>query len=280
MSIKTVSRGPDDLIFLPEHWTYLNEKAFERLILESACPSQPTATTPADSRELEQRYERYRQSVPAEQRLSHLVQCCERVEQGELPVWALVPYLLFDEDRQVVSTTALNVATLAAEPDIPMSGVDLILDWVARDRPVNQGAAVGGLLVSGDRRVIGQVEKQKAKYPVPLISEMVHCHSGMIYAAVVEFYLGWLFELDSERDEALYGVVAAGLANQLMGARKNEVLEVKRTFPLRNGHVVDIVGRWPVEHYATTIQSQLEELARSEKGEPIMPVILALWGLI
>lgn len=51
-----------------------------------------------------------------------------------------------------------------------------------------------------------------------MVSEAIHCHSGRILAGAVGSYLGWLGALDGEKDGDLYDLVAAGLANQVLGS--------------------------------------------------------------
>ena len=77
-----------------------------------------------------------------------------RVRRGELAAWALVPVLLGDHDRAVVSAAASAVA-LSHRPDAdgPDTGPFCVLDHLLTPRARNAGAGLGALLALGDAQV-------------------------------------------------------------------------------------------------------------------------------
>ncbi|TLM67390.1 MAG: hypothetical protein FDZ69_04660 [Deltaproteobacteria bacterium] len=267
------------LLGQPERWGSLDNKTLDQLVHGVACMYGASN----DDRLVDiitELYAIYREKIPSEQRLFNYEACRERVEQGEISPLGLLPFLLCDYDRQIVSSAALDFAVLQPGEEDPMSGVNLLLEWATSEIAGNPGAIFGGLVVCGDRRVTELLKAHRESLSVAEVEEAIHCHSGMLVAGSIEFYLDWLGELDSERDASLYGAVAAGLANQVLGARDMVVRDIERSFPVGAGEPVEVKKKWPLKDYAKIIAPRLNAITARETGEPIMPHVLKVWGLI
>ena len=97
---------------------------------------------------------------------------------------------------------------------------------------------------------------------------------------MVEFYLEWLEQLDSQDDCDSFAAVAAGVANLAIGATDATVYDIERVIPSTTDNAVRILKQWTLPEYAATIASRLEDIAQREEGEPIIPEVMSIWGLV
>ena len=204
----------------------------------------------------------------------------DRVIAGEADARALLPFLVFDRDRPLVSAAALDYALLSPDdPEEPLAGVDFLLDVSEQGGFANGPAVLGGLLMSADRRILARLKPLVRLLSCEGIEELIQCRGRFLTAGVVEFYLDWLEQLDSVRDADAYGAVAAGLANLAISHDRGPVHDIERVIPGTPEEAVRIVQQWTFADYAALIAPRLQVLAEREEGEPVITEVMAIWNI-
>ena len=152
---ETEAREASALWDQPDAWPGLDATRLKRLAL-FGCLRYGRSGSERDMRQVGQVYELVTDELPVADRQDLLVEVNEAVENGVASVNAFLPFLMTDPDIRVVSTAALNLASLMPLKDgDPLTGPKYLLsDVVALPNPeiVRAGALVG-LLLLGDRRV-------------------------------------------------------------------------------------------------------------------------------
>jgi len=130
---------------------------------------------------------------------------------------ALYPFLLCEDDPEIVSTAAFDLA-LNFEPDAEdqPDGPEHVLGLVLKGGLLNPGAALGGLLALGDPDVCDRLAPLRTTLSTRELNhtllQLVTSAGGEIHAATVHFYLDWLEELLDQDQPHAFGHVASGLA--------------------------------------------------------------------
>src|SRR5262245_11418648 len=91
-----------------------------------------------------------------------------------------------------------------------MTNVRGIIDLIKDGHLAKPGAAFGGLLNLGDRRVVRLLLPLRDELERKAVNDVAKANSGVIHAAAVEFYLDWLETIGNDNDD-LFGAVASGL---------------------------------------------------------------------
>ena len=204
----------------------------------------------------------------------------DRVITGQATARTLLVYLACDPDPTLASAAALDYALLAPdEKTDALAGVEFLIDAWQRGGLANGPAVLGGLLLSADRRILALAKPHVRTLSCDEIEELIQIRGRFLSAALVEFYLDWLEQLDSRNDEDLFGAVAAGLANQAIHHEQEPVYDLERVIPATPDEPVRLIDQWTFADYARTIAPRLQLLAAREEGEPIIPEVMKLWGL-
>ena len=225
-------------------------------------------------------YRHYVTRIHPAQRLRNYQTVVDRVLAGTSCVPALMPFICCDPARIIASTAALDYVVLApSDQENVTVGACELLDLYARNALANGLAVLGGLILTGDRRFLALLKPVCRPLSCEEIETLITCRSSFLSAAVVEFYLEWLEDLDSETECDSYAAVAAGFANLAIGATDAIVHDIERVIPSKPDNAVRILDQWPLPEYAASIALRLKGVARREVGEPIMPVVMSMWGL-
>jgi len=224
-------------------------------------------------------YRHYVTRIHPAQRLRNYQTTVDQVIAGEGGVHALMPFVCCDPSRPVASSAALDYVVLApSSVENETAGACELLDLYERGALANGLAVLGGLVMTGDRRILALLKSPCRALSCEEIEILIKCRGSLLTAAVVEFYLEWLEDLDSQTECDSYAAVAAGLANLAIGATDDKVYDIERVIPSTPDNAVRVLNQWPLSEYAASIASRLDELARREEGEPIMPVVMSMWG--
>lgn len=225
-------------------------------------------------------YRHYVTRIHPAQRLTNYQSIVDQVIAGETGVYALMPFVCSDPARPVASAAALDYSVLAptSEENATLGAIEL-LNLYERVSLANGLAVLGGLLMTGDRRILDLVKDYCRALDCEEIEILIKCRGTYLTAAVVEFYLEWLEELDSEEDFDNFAAVAAGFANLAIGATDAMVYDIERIIPSTPENAVRILKKWPLPDYAASIAPRLVAIAEREVGEPIIPEVMSIWGL-
>lgn len=225
-------------------------------------------------------YGLFLQRIPAPQRLQNYSATREQVMTGDMGVNGLLPYLCADDDVGIVSTAALDYAVLH-----PLKGSDQLTGPKSLLKLIDKGtlscpaAAIGGMVMLGDQRVMDLLKGIRNKLANPVVETVTHCKTGYLFTAIIEFYLTWLEELKGDYDEAVFGTVAAALCNLIRGASDPVVRSIERVFPSTPDNAVRLLGSSPLQEYAKTVMPRLRAIANREKEPRVMPYVLEAWSL-
>lgn len=225
-------------------------------------------------------YKHYVRSIHPAQRLRNYQSTVDRVLTGEIGVQSLMPFVCCDPSRPVASAAALDYIVLApTDREHPTVAACELLELYERNVLANGLAVLGGLIMSGDRRILPLIKSSCRAFSCEEVEIFIKCRSTFLTAAVVEFYLEWLEDLDSQADCDVFAAVAAGFANLAIGATDDSVHDIERVIPCTPDNAVRILKSWTLSEYAAIIAGRLEEIAQREEGNPIMPVVMSMWGL-
>lgn len=225
-------------------------------------------------------YRHYVTRVHPAQRLRNYQAVVDQVIAGKCCVAALMPFICCDPARIITSTAALDYVVLApSDQEHATAGACELLDLYDRGVLANGLAVLGGLMMSGDRRIITLLKAQCRALSSDEVEILIKCRGAILSAAVVEFYLGWLEELDSRTECDTFAIIAAGLANLASTAADATVYDIERLIPSTPDHAVRVLQQWTLSEYAANMASRLEDVAHREEGEPIIPVVMNMWGL-
>jgi hypothetical protein len=225
-------------------------------------------------------YRHYVTRIHPAQRLRNYQATVDQVIAGEGGVHALMPFVCCDPSRPVASSAALDYVVLApSNAENETAGACELLDLYDRGTLANGLAVLGGLVMTGDRRILALLKSPCRELSCEEIEILIKCRGSLLTAAVVEFYLEWLEGLNSQTECDSYAAVAAGLANLAIGATDDKVYDIERVIPSSPDNAVRVLNQWSLSEYAAIIAARLKNLARAEEGEPIMPVVMSMWGL-
>lgn len=211
-----------------------------------------------------------------------------RVRRGKLPAWALMPILLGDDDRSIVSAAAMTVA-LSHRPDAagPDTGPFCVLDHLLAPRARNPGAGLGALLGLGDADVAAVIFDLRKMLAHPELSttltEMLESSTGVLHRATVEFFLSWLEDLarDLPGSADIFQRVARGLAIRRAAATGDFIVDGRPRYPAPLEGQMHEHG-WcmiPLADYTRSIAPRLMALERAAAGLRPVPNIAGPWGL-
>ena len=267
--IKQLLTAPEGAVDLSDEQL---DEALHALIGLSGSMAEPTL--------LEQLKPLYRHAVtrlhPA-MRLRNYQAMVDRVIDGAMNVRSLLPYMVCDNDRTLVSMAALDYTLLAPEEEAPTAAAEFLVDAYQHGAFANGPAILAGLLLSGDRRLLALLAPICRTLSCEDVEEMIQCQGSFLMAAVVEFYLDWLEQLDSLVEEDVFGAVAAGLANLVLGEHDGVVYDIERVIPSTRENAVQLLEQWTLAEYAAIIAPRMQALADREQGEAIMPEVLSIW---
>jgi hypothetical protein len=225
-------------------------------------------------------YRHYATRIHPAQRFRNYQEIVDQVIAGENGVYALMPFICSDPARPVASTAALDYAVLAPTSEENATiGASELLDLYDRVTLANGLAVLGGLVMTGDRRILPLLKEHCRALSCDEIEILIKCRGTLLSAAVVEFYLEWLEDLDSTDDYESFAAVAAGFANLAIGATDATVYDIERIIPSTPDDAVRILKKWPLSEYAPTLAARLQAIAQREVDEPIIPEVMEIWGL-
>jgi len=224
-------------------------------------------------------YPRFRQECQLSTREALYEQILEGVAARTLSVNALLPFLLEENSRELVSRSALDYLHLRpVEAGDELAGATEILRFVEHDHAQNGGALLGGLVLTGEKAVHDLVLNA---YPIfnkkRWIDELARVTSGFTYSDTFELYLTWLEKLNADREDELFGSLAAGLVNTVRAHRTGEVITVKRTLGCSDDNSLEIIERVPIHRHFEQILPRLNSLRVNENPPGIMDQVIYLW---
>ena len=225
-------------------------------------------------------YGLFQQRIPREQRLQNYLATQYLVEGHQASLNALLPYLFQDSDPGIVSTVAIDYAVLhPLKNGDPLTGPKDLLGHIPAGNLHNSAAALGGLLLLGDQRVMELIRPLRNQLDWNQAETVTKCWNRFITAALVEFYVSWLEELTGEYDGPVFGLVAGALARLVNEAEEPVVRSIERVFPSTPENAIRVLRSWSLKEYAAMLMTRLKAIAMWEKDPKVMPDVLRIWSL-
>jgi hypothetical protein len=218
--------------------------------------------------------------MPEEERYAASRHAADFVAQTTVvSINALLPFIVEDISRPVVSTAVIDYVSLGSLTDgDPMSRVKDIIGMIERNILKNEGAAFGGLLHIGDKRVCDLLIPLRDSFDQDALREVVQCSNGLVHSATAEFYLDWLEGVQG----TTFDLVASGLGLLKKRSQIDQVYTGHRPFPTRG----ITLEQWnaahkpiPLADYVKRIAPRMYALERAESPPRIMPHVLTDWGI-
>jgi len=230
-------------------------------------------------------YKHAMKHIEAEPRVLFLQNVALSAETYGLDPCTVMPPLILDDDKYVVSTAIIDYVALC-HPDtdgLPQQfGVEL--DRLFRNREFqNPGAVIGGLITLGDCRFHKQIHVWKQLLDQDGIEQAIWCQTPFITHGETLFWLDWAEELlaiQNYQSKSRLGLIASALFR--LGKRNpyDQVRDVERRYPAGSVEeaVVTLEG-WTRQEYSKLIANRLYHLEEIEEAPKIFSDVLRAWGL-
>jgi hypothetical protein len=270
----------NEILGNPEKALKLNDEQLDAVIQDAIGLYGATAN-PQLVEKLLLLYRHYAERIHPAQRFRNYQAAVDLVLGGKSGVHSLMPFICCDPARPVASTAALDYAVLApTSEENAATGALELLDLYDRGALANGLAVLGGLVMTGDRRILTLLVAHCRSLSCEEVEILIKCRGSLLTHAVVDFYLEWLEALDCRDNCDIFAAVAAGFANLAIGSTDGVVYDIERVIPSTPDNAVRITNQWPLPEYAASIASRLQQLAEREEGEPIIPEVMSIWGLV
>jgi len=192
----------------------------------------------------------------------------------------LMMFLVADTDPGIRSTAALNLAVLydpSREGQDELAGPRFVIRTLVRhdDGNPGQGAALGGVLLLGDKRINPLLAEVWDDLSEEAQLEMTAARSGFVTEAMVEF---WLDRLEDGCSEAVFGSAVAAIAKMPVIAQVPFVMDVERLLPAyAGGEPMNMLRRTTFDDYLEEIRPRLAALEATESEPKVIPRIFEMW---
>lgn len=199
----------------------------------------------------------------------------EQKGQGHM---GLMMFLVAESDASIRSSAAMSLAVLfQPEASDVLSGPKFVVAQLLReDKTEDQGAALGGILLLGDKRLLPLLEDTWSRLSDDARLGLTWAKSGNVFEAMVEF---WLRCLEKGCSEAVFGSVVAAIAKMPAITQTPFVLDVQRVLPVYNDsrNPVQLIRKVSFRDYLREIRPRLEALEAKESEPKVIPKIYEIW---
>jgi hypothetical protein len=208
-----------------------------------------------------------------------LTEFCEMIEQHEgLGHMGLMMFLAANTDPSIRSSAALSLSVLYDPGDgDELAGPRFVIDTLVNHDggAPGQGAALGGVLLLGDKRIMPLLAEVWDELSEEAQLEMTAAKSGFVSEGVIEFWLG---RLESGCSEAVFGSAVAAIAKMPVIAQVPYVLDIERSLPAyAGGEPMKLLRRSSFAAYLEEIRPRLEVLEAEESEPKVIPRIYEIW---
>ena len=227
-------------------------------------------------------FELYRysmQRLDVDERREMLTEFSGMIEQHEgLGHMGLMMFLAADTDPGIRSSAALSLSVLFAPEDgDELAGPRFVIHTLVNHDggAAGQGAALGGVLLLGDKRIMPLLAEVWDELSEEAQLEMTAAKSGFVSEGVIEF---WLDRLEAGCSEAVFGSAVAAIAKMPVIAQVPYVLDMERLLPAyAGGEPMKLLRQTLFADYLEEMRPRLEALAAEESKPKVIPRIFEFW---
>ncbi len=263
----------------PDAWGSLDNNALKQ-VLTVKCIEYGVSQDASRIPNLFALYRHAAQCLSKEERLELLTQFStlteERDGEGHM---GLMMFMAGDHESAIVSTAALSLSVLFPPKDgNPLSGPEFVVRTLMRpgQDAVTQGAALGGVLLLGDKRLLPILGDAWDKLSDEARLALSESKSGFVAEALVEFWIGCL---EKGCSESVFGSVVAAIAKLPAIAQVPFVVDTERVFPAYadRENAMRVLPRTSFADYLEEIRPRLEKLEAEESEPALIPHIYEIW---
>jgi hypothetical protein len=263
----------------PDAWQDLSDEQLKQLVIVKCIQYGVTQNASRISM-LFGLYRHAMERLDVSERMQLLTQFSAMTEeqkgQGHM---GLMMFLAVESNSGIRSSAAMSLAVLfqPEEGDV-LSGPQFVVAHLLRedDKTENQGAALGGILLLGDKRLLPLLEDTWSKLSDEARLGLTRAKSGFVAEAMVEF---WLRCLEKGCSESVFGSVVAAIAKMPAIAQGPFVVDVERVFPAYNDsqNPLHLIRKTSFSDYFQEIRPRLEALEAKESEPKLIPKIYEIW---
>lgn len=220
--------------------------------------------------------------LDVDERRAMLTDYSQMIEQhGGLGHMGLMMFLAADTDPGIRSSAALSLSVLydpSQERQDELAGPRFVTYTLAyRDAGgAGQGAALGGVLLLGDKRIMPLLAEVWDDLSEEAQLEMTAAKSGFVSEGVIGF---WLDRLEEGCSEAVFGSAVAAIAKMPVITQVPYVLDVERLLPAyAGGEPMRMLRQTSFADYLEEIRPRLEALEATESEPKVIPKIFEMWA--
>ena len=224
-------------------------------------------------------YASWRDQVDPNDRMSLVADLNMHLDRVQSGPAGLMIVLGSENNINIGATAALGLALLMPnEGKSLFNGPELVIKLgMSSPHMETKIAALGGILLLGDRRVMPLLRQPYRNLNSVERRELAFIDGHFVWAGVVEF---WINCLEDEPEEK-WGRALWALYD--LPTRAPVVRDVERQFPayrrLPDGKSQRIVKEWTITEFGKVIEPRLRRLGQLETQDPIMPKVLKAWGI-
>jgi hypothetical protein len=213
------------------------------------------------------------------ERREMLTEFSEMIEQHDgLGHMGLMMFLAADTDPGIRSSAALSLSVLFDPAGAgELAGPEFVIRTLVNHDggAPGQGAALGGVLLLGDKRVMPLLAEVWDELSEESQLEMTQARSGFVSEGMIEF---WLDRLEEGCSEAVFGSAVAAIAKMPVIAQVPFVVDVERLLPAYAGGEPMILRRQTsFSDYLEEIRPRLKALMKKESEPKVIPHIFEFW---
>lgn len=213
------------------------------------------------------------------ERREMLTEFSEMIERHEgLGHMGLMMFLAADTDPGIRSSAALSLSVLFNPDDgDELAGPRFVIHTLVHHDggAPGQGAALGGVLLLGDKRIMPLLAEVWDELSEEAQLEMTAAKSGFVSEGVIEF---WLDRLEAGCSEAVFGSAVAAIAKMPVIAQIPYVLDMERLLPAyAGGEPMKLLRRTRFADYLDKIRPRLKALEQKESKPKVIPRIFQFW---
>jgi hypothetical protein len=201
-------------------------------------------------------------------------------QHGGLGHMGLMMFLAADTNPGIRSSAALSLSVLydpSQERQDELAGPRFVIRTLVNHDggAPGQGAALGGVLLLGDKRINPLLAEVWDQLSEEAQLEMTAAKSGFVTEAMVEF---WLDRLEEGCSEAVFGSAVAAIAKMPVVSQIPFVMDVERLLPAYvGGEPMKLLRRTTFDDYLEEIRPRLEALEAAESEPKVIPRIFEIW---
>jgi len=194
---------------------------------------------------------------------------------------SLIPFIFGDPEVRVVAAASFELALRRPlQNGDPMTGPKTLRRM--SDNVQGETALLGllaGLLLLGDRRVLPLLEGCWERLGRTARARLAGSWSGVAYASLVDFLLGWMERAADEEDLHTVGEALADIPRR---SGQEKVVDVERKFPTNAPDdlpPIRVIEEWTFPKYGERIGPRLVAMMKKSPAPMVIPKVLRSWKI-